>query len=250
MTFGEYVRAIRCISTEENNPDTAIALLNIVTNKALDIPRSDKEKSNITSYIRAGRNIPEKFAKEIKGFYKSKFLRSYLTSTCTKNERKHLCDAFRKYCPEINDKNAINHSIRLFEEMLNSVITQERPESLHKKESKLSKKDLQYIQAIIMQMQSTMEKVLACSMFKKRTPQHRKEFDPLFEEFLMQNLELHNYFVIYPQLELIDTVFRLSRALEFSLRSDCQMNYSPGFYTLFNEYKNYLDQLIKTLHKQ
>ena len=75
----------------------------------------------IKSYLRPERNISKKFADEIESCYQREYLEEHLDDICCEDEKlPQLCDAFRRYCPDINEDNAIELVVKQFEKILKS----------------------------------------------------------------------------------------------------------------------------------
>lgn len=261
MTFREFVIAICFVNKARFSAKAAKTLLvEATTNDNFNDVLSDISDSTFRSYIRDGRNISESFDDEVIAYLNEENLKEYFMDICEEEESaQRFCEAFREYCPEITEENSADLAVKLFKEMLDSAGGEENQASPHKKKRKSSKNDLKDMQSIITQLHCTVEKLIENSIRirmhqnfdTEADSDYQNEFNQNHEAFLNLNMELHNYVVIYPGLAIIDTLFELSRTIDFTfktvLKEDrCYIESNDKI----DEYKQCLDQLLKTLHEK
>ena len=84
---------------------------------------------------------------------------------------------------------------------------------------------------------------------EKSHDEWQSKFNQNYETFQKKNIELHYYAIIYPEIEVIDTIFNLSNFIDFASKYINKDNcIYIDFDSRIDEYKAYLKQLTKIIH--
>ena len=263
MTFREFLDALCYVSGEQISVFVARTFLSEVTQDNFKSILNNISDDVIKSYLRPERNISKNFADEIKTYYQRENLEEYLDDMCYGDEKlPELYEAFKQYCPDINQDNAFELVAEQFEKMLNSAGKRKQGKESSEKECCISKEDVCSMQAIIVILQYTVERLQECSIgllvtrkeshltnVEKSHDEWQSKFNQNYETFQEKNTELYCYAAIYPEIEVIDTIFSLSDLIDFTAR---YINKDSGIYIDFDsqidEYRAYLKQLIKIIY--
>ncbi|MBR7085797.1 MAG: hypothetical protein IKI37_11610 [Oscillospiraceae bacterium] len=263
MTFREFLDALCYVSGEQISVFVARTFLSEVTQDNFKSILNNISDDVIKSYLRPERNISKKFADEIESCYQREYLEEHLDDICCEDEKlPQLCDAFRRYCPDINEDNAIELVVKQFEKILKSAGKRKPSKKSSKKKCHISKEDVCSIQAVIVDLQYTVEKLQECSTgllitskeshltnMEKSHDEWQSKFNQNYETFQKKNIELHYYAIIYPEIEVIDTIFNLSNFIDFASKYINKDNcIYIDFDSRIDEYKAYLKQLTKIIH--
>lgn|GEM_PF-5637359 len=263
MTFREFLDALCYVNDEQISlPVEETFLKEITQDENFDSILKDMSNNVKRSYIRAGRNISGSLADELKKCYQREYLEEYLDSMCYGDEKlPQLCDAFKTYCPEINEENAIALVVEQFEKILKSAGKRKRSKKSSEKKYSISKEDGDSMKAIITDIQHTVKELQECSIgllvtckeshltnMEKSHDEWQNKFNQNYETFQKKNVELHHYATIYPEIEVIDTIFNLSYLIDFTAR---YINKDNGVHidgdSRIDEYEGYLEQLIEII---
>ena len=257
MVFREFLDALNSVSGEKVNAKSTREFLSEITESNFRSILANMPDTKFQGSLRYERNISEELAREVLASYDRKYLINYLNEDlcCEFKDKQKLCEAFKKYSSTINTDNVFELIAEQFEKILNTVCKGEV-----KKKVSISKTDLKKIHELVVELQCVVRKIEnSLQKYEKKCRKFpiicdyipKDEFESLQEEFHKMNMELQLYNKIYPELEIIDEIIEMADLVEMKLPTEANKhNIILGDNGIFEEYENFLDRFIKSIHNK